>query len=308
MSRGSKGSSVREMELVPHGYTSPSVVGFDLCEVGQEEVVLKTGKQASRRTMHFALQSLLALFGEDHYELCQFFRHVISTVFLPNVSGVVSDSTELPKRLSMDSSSSLESLSSSQSASQPHSLPLSFSCYPPQPSFLPPLCPDNLSCDAISVYSLSSLASSLSFLSRPEPAGSDIISQRSQQQELERTRSRGLYVSHRHSGALSRSHLGNHDDGEDEEYEGYSIISSEPLGRGGRDCDTLPLPAGHRHGRGAAGGQGYPVSVSSKGSISTPTSPIKAPPPPPQTLPSKHQQEMWVQSGTTLVFAINKDT
>lgn len=41
------------------------VLGFDLCEVGQEEVVLKTGKQASRRTMHFALQSLLALFGEN---------------------------------------------------------------------------------------------------------------------------------------------------------------------------------------------------------------------------------------------------
>lgn len=39
--------------------------GFDLCEVGQEEVVLKTGKQASRRIMHFALQSLLALFGEN---------------------------------------------------------------------------------------------------------------------------------------------------------------------------------------------------------------------------------------------------
>lgn len=40
--------------------------GFDLCEVGQEEVVLKTGKQASRRVMHYALQSLLALFGEDN--------------------------------------------------------------------------------------------------------------------------------------------------------------------------------------------------------------------------------------------------
>lgn len=38
--------------------------GFDLCEVGQEEVVLKTGKQASRRVIHYALQSLLALFGE----------------------------------------------------------------------------------------------------------------------------------------------------------------------------------------------------------------------------------------------------
>lgn len=40
-------------------------LGFDLCEVGQEEVILKTGKQASRRTMHFALQSLLALFGKS---------------------------------------------------------------------------------------------------------------------------------------------------------------------------------------------------------------------------------------------------
>lgn len=39
--------------------------GFDLCEVGQEEVILKTGKQANRRTMHFALQSLLALFGKE---------------------------------------------------------------------------------------------------------------------------------------------------------------------------------------------------------------------------------------------------
>lgn len=44
-----------------------SLSGFDLCEVGQEEVVLKTGKQASRRIMHFALQSLLALFGENIY-------------------------------------------------------------------------------------------------------------------------------------------------------------------------------------------------------------------------------------------------
>lgn len=40
-------------------------LGFDLCEVGQEEVILKTGKQANRRTMHFALQALLALFGKS---------------------------------------------------------------------------------------------------------------------------------------------------------------------------------------------------------------------------------------------------
>uniref|UniRef100_A0A3P8R2T4 Tetratricopeptide repeat protein 28 n=1 Tax=Astatotilapia calliptera TaxID=8154 RepID=A0A3P8R2T4_ASTCA len=233
-----------------------AALGFDLCEVGQEEVVLKTGKQASRRIMHFALQSLLALF----------------------------DSTELPKRLSIDSSSSLESLSSSQSASQPHSLPLSLGCYPPQPSILPPMCPDSLSCDAISVYSLSSLASSLSFLSRPEPAGSDIISQRSHQQPEKPCQGAGLYT---HSGGVSRGRLTSNGgvlsgEGEDEEYAGYSIISSEPLGRGGSECDTLPLPAGHRFGRvgagrASAGRHGYPLTVSSKGSISTPTSPIKAP-------------------------------
>lgn len=196
----------------------------------------------------------------------------------------------------MDSSSSLESLSSSQSTSQStsqsHSLPVSFGCYlPPPSSFLPPVCPDNLSCDAISVYSLSSLASSLSFLSRPEPAGSDIISQRSHQQEPDRTRGgAGLY-----SGGLMRGRLAGHvaaaGEGEDEEYEGYSIISSEPLGRGGRDCDTLPLPAGHRHGRGPNGGHGCPISTSSKGSVSTPTSPIKAPPLPPVPPAPKLRQD-----------------
>lgn len=180
----------------------------------------------------------------------------------------------------MDSSSSLESLSSSQSASQPHSLPLSMGCYPPQASFLPPVCPDNLSCDAISVYSLSSVASSLSFLARPEPAGSDVTSQRSHQQDVDGARGGGtLYGSHR---GLLRGRAANHragftGGGEEEEYEGYSIISSEPLGHGRRDCDTLPLPVGHRQGKGGAARGSATVSVSSKGSVSTPTSPIKAP-------------------------------
>ncbi|XDV54841.1 hypothetical protein PO909_023044 [Leuciscus waleckii] len=219
-----------------------AALGFDLCEVGQEEVVLKTGKQANRRTMHFALQSLLALF----------------------------DSTELPKRLSLDSSSSLESLASAQSVS--HQLPMGY----PNPPFSPP-CPDSLASDAISVYSLSSIASSMSFLSRPEGA-SEFISQRSRQQELERHRGgAGIFASHRHT-AVPRSRssphgaVGGH---EDEEYEGYSIISSEPLGS---QCDTLPRPANHRNHRGAArggAGRGYAVSVSSRGSVSTPTSPVK---------------------------------
>lgn len=38
-------------------------LGFDLMEVGQSEVTLRTGKQASRRAVQFALQALLALFG-----------------------------------------------------------------------------------------------------------------------------------------------------------------------------------------------------------------------------------------------------
>uniref|UniRef100_A0A671NHD0 Tetratricopeptide repeat protein 28 n=1 Tax=Sinocyclocheilus anshuiensis TaxID=1608454 RepID=A0A671NHD0_9TELE len=220
-----------------------AALGFDLCEVGQEEVVLKTGKQANRRIMHFALQSLLALF----------------------------DSTELPKRLSLDSSSSLESLASAQSVS--HQLPMGY----PNPPFSPP-CPDSLASDAISVYSLSSIASSMSFLSRPEGA-SDFISQRSRQQELERHRGgAGLFASHRHATVpRSRSSphgaVGGHDD---EEYEGYSIISSEPLGS---QCDTLPRPTNHRNHRGAVRGgtgRGYAVSVSSRGSVSTPTSPVKA--------------------------------
>uniref|UniRef100_A0A4W4DN26 Tetratricopeptide repeat protein 28 n=1 Tax=Electrophorus electricus TaxID=8005 RepID=A0A4W4DN26_ELEEL len=218
-----------------------AALGFDLCEVGQEEVVLKTGKQANRRTMHFALQSLLALF----------------------------ESTELPKRLSLDSSSSLESLASAQS----QQLPLGY----PNPPFSPP-CPDSLASDAISVYSLSSIASSMSFLSRPEGA-SDVIGQRARQQEMERHRGgAGLFASHRHAAVprgRSSPHgaAGGHDD---EEYEGFSIISSEPLGS---QCDTLPRPAGGRNHRGtvrAGAGRGYVASVSTRGSVSTPTSPVKA--------------------------------
>ncbi|KAF3849226.1 hypothetical protein F7725_015723 [Dissostichus mawsoni] len=167
---------------------------------------------------------------------------------------------------------------------------------PPQPSFLPPVCPDNLSCDAISVYSLSSLASSLSFLSRPEPAGSDIISQRSHQQDLDRHRGGGgLYASKRHTGGMSRGRMTNQGGGTSGEGEEEN---TRPLGRGRRECDTLPLPAGHRNGRGGAGrgtagGHGYPLTISSKGSISTPTSPIKAPQLPLKVLTSsKSKQEI----------------
>uniref|UniRef100_A0A8C4YXE9 Tetratricopeptide repeat domain 28 n=1 Tax=Gadus morhua TaxID=8049 RepID=A0A8C4YXE9_GADMO len=202
-----------------------AALGFDLCEVGQEEVVLKTGKLANRRTLHFALQSLLALF----------------------------DSTELPKRLSLDSSSSLESLASAQSVSNP--LPMGYPSLP----FSPP-CLDNLASDAISVYSLSSVASTMSFASKSD---CDFLSHR------QRGGVAAHYAVHKHPH-VPRSRSSPHGAataagaagrGEEEEYEGFSIISSEPLGS---QCDSLPLPPG-----------GYAVSVSSRGSVSTPTSPVK---------------------------------
>nr|XP_019949215.1 PREDICTED: tetratricopeptide repeat protein 28-like [Paralichthys olivaceus] len=223
-----------------------AALGFDLCEVGQEEVVLKTGKLANRRTLHFALQSLLALF----------------------------DSTELPKRLSLDSSSSLESLASAQSVSNP--MPMGYSSLP-----FSPHCLDNQASDAISVYSLSSVASSMSFASKSE---CDFLSHR------QRSGATAHYSIHKHPH-VPRSRSSPHGAaaavagarGDEEEYEGFSIISSEPLGS---HCDSLPLPPGHsqRHHRGGRGvvggsgtgaGRGYTVSVSSRGSVSTPTSPVK---------------------------------
>ncbi|XP_057668084.1 tetratricopeptide repeat protein 28 isoform X2 [Diorhabda carinulata] len=59
-------------------------LGFDLIDVGQDKVTLRTGKQANRRNIQFTMQALLALF----------------------------DTQEAPKSLTIDSSSSLESLAS----------------------------------------------------------------------------------------------------------------------------------------------------------------------------------------------------
>lgn len=42
-------------------------LGFDLMEVGQDQVTLRTGKQANRRNCQFVLQALLALFGKTHF-------------------------------------------------------------------------------------------------------------------------------------------------------------------------------------------------------------------------------------------------
>uniref|UniRef100_A0A2K5WCC6 Tetratricopeptide repeat protein 28 n=1 Tax=Macaca fascicularis TaxID=9541 RepID=A0A2K5WCC6_MACFA len=212
-----------------------AALGFDLCEVGQEEVILKTGKQANRRTVHFALQSLLSLF----------------------------DSTELPKRLSLDSSSSLESLASAQSVS--NALPLGYQ-HPP----FSPTGADSIASDAISVYSLSSIASSVSFVSRPE-GGSEGGGPGGRQ---DNDRSKNAYLQR---STLPRSQLppqtrpaGNKDE---EEYEGFSIISNEPLATY-QENQNMCFSPDHKQPRpGTAGG--LRVSVSSKGSISTPNSPVK---------------------------------
>ncbi|XP_055511853.1 tetratricopeptide repeat protein 28 isoform X3 [Leucoraja erinacea] len=166
-----------------------AALGFDLCEVGQEEVVLKTGKQANRKTMHFALQSLLALF----------------------------DSTELPKRLSLDSSSSLESLSSSQSVSNAAG------------QMNPPFSPtygDSMASDAISVYSLSSIASSMSFASKTDITGEGVL----QRGRLDYERPKNVYP-HKAAAMLASgsSPQSSNASRDEEEYDGFSIISSEPL-------------------------------------------------------------------------------
>ncbi|KAK9746315.1 CHAT domain [Popillia japonica] len=88
-SKGSESDSV-EIELNVRLWRTPGChellasLGFDLSDVGQDKVTLRTGKQANRRNIQFTLQALLALF----------------------------DTQEAPKSLTIDSSSSLESLAS----------------------------------------------------------------------------------------------------------------------------------------------------------------------------------------------------
>eukprot|EP00079_Xenopus_tropicalis_P008757 XP_002932145.2 PREDICTED: tetratricopeptide repeat protein 28 isoform X1 [Xenopus tropicalis] len=206
-----------------------AALGFDLCEVGQEEVILKTGKQANKRTMQFALQSLLALF----------------------------DSTELPKRLSLDSSSSLESLASAQSVSNP--MPQGYPGHP----FSPP-CPDGMASDAISVYSLSSIASSMSFVSKPE-----CLIEGDQKMRHDHDRPKHIYslrtsASRSQSSPQSNISLGKE---EQEEYDGFSIISNEPLLTYTENTDSGIKQDCMQ--------ESIHVSVNPKGSISTPNSPVK---------------------------------
>ena len=55
-------------------------LGFDLLDVGKDEVTVKAGKQANRRILQFGLQALVAIFGNNlhtdsilkfvHYRVC----------------------------------------------------------------------------------------------------------------------------------------------------------------------------------------------------------------------------------------------
>lgn len=49
---------------VPGCHELLASLGFDLTDVGQDKVTLRTGKQANRRNIQFVLQALLALFGK----------------------------------------------------------------------------------------------------------------------------------------------------------------------------------------------------------------------------------------------------
>ncbi|XP_054281377.1 tetratricopeptide repeat protein 28 [Macrosteles quadrilineatus] len=80
---------------VPGVHELLASLGFDLMEVGQDEVTLRTGKQANRRSIQFVLQALLALF----------------------------DTQEAPKSLSLASSSSMESLASLDEEAETGTLP-----------------------------------------------------------------------------------------------------------------------------------------------------------------------------------------
>uniref|UniRef100_A0A8C3VEL3 Tetratricopeptide repeat protein 28 n=1 Tax=Catharus ustulatus TaxID=91951 RepID=A0A8C3VEL3_CATUS len=170
------------------------------------------------------------------------------------------DSTELPKRLSLDSSSSLESLASAQSVSNPV----------PQyqnPPFSP-TCPDSIASDAISVYSLSSIASSMSFVSKPE----NMLDGAGHRGRQDYERPKNIYP-HRSAAQSQLSPQATAASKDEEEYEGFSIISNEPLANYQENIKPRFSPD-HKQPKTSQNG-GIKVSINSKGSISTPNSPVK---------------------------------
>lgn len=167
----------------------------------------------------------------------------------------ISDSTELPKRLSLDSSSSLESLASAQSISNP--IPQGYLGHP-----FSPTCPDSMASDAISVYSLSSIASSMSFVSKP-----DCLAEGEHKVRQDHDRPKNIYSlrssTRGQSSPQTQMSLSKE---EQEEYDGFSIISNEPLSY----TENLDPSLRKDHFQ-----ETIQVSVNTKGSISTPNSPVK---------------------------------
>lgn len=89
-------------------------VGFDLTEVGADQVILRTGKQANRRHCQFVLQALLALFGK----CCGKSRYPNPHTY-PSTSASCTDTHEAPRSLSLEASAHSNSSSSCESLTEP---------------------------------------------------------------------------------------------------------------------------------------------------------------------------------------------
>lgn len=87
-------------------------VGFDLTEVGADQVILRTGKQANRRHCQFVLQALLALFGKCCLSISS------GTNAHPSFSSPP-DTHEAPKSLSLDAAAHSNTSSSCESLTDP---------------------------------------------------------------------------------------------------------------------------------------------------------------------------------------------
>ncbi len=90
-------------------------IGFDLMEVGQDQVTLRTGKQANRRNCQFVLQALLALFGKVDSIFSSEKNRSNFTFHSDTENGA-------PKSLGLDSSSSCESLNEERQESSANSV------------------------------------------------------------------------------------------------------------------------------------------------------------------------------------------
>jgi hypothetical protein len=89
-------------------------LGFDLMEVGRNEVTLRTGKLANKRNIQFALQALLALFGKSRSAECSVKFHPSIRRSDLLIGPFRLETLDSPTSLSLESSSSVESLTSDE--------------------------------------------------------------------------------------------------------------------------------------------------------------------------------------------------